>query len=95
MTSPGRPTTSTPRGRARSRALVERLHAVAPFLQETIERGVLAPSFVVGIAHDHAAIDATVEAVGDALLVYRRALEDGIGEHLRGRAVKPVFRARA
>ena len=62
------------------------------FLQETIARGVLAPSFVVGTAHDDAAIDQTVDAVGDALLVYRRALEDGIESRLRGRSVKPVFR---
>ncbi len=62
------------------------------FLQEMIERGVLAPSFVVGAAHDDAAIDQTVDAVGAALRVYRRALEDGISLHLRGRPVKPVFR---
>ena len=62
------------------------------FLQETIRRGVLAPSFVVGIAHDDAAIDHTVNAVGEALNVYRRALEDGVGKHLSGRPVQPVFR---
>ena len=39
----------------------------------------LAPSFVVGIAHDDPAIDHTVNAVGEALRVYRRALEDGVG----------------
>jgi glutamate-1-semialdehyde 2,1-aminomutase len=62
------------------------------FLQETITRGVLAPSFVVGVTHDDAAIEQTVEAVASALLVYRRALEDGIDRHLQGRPVKPVFR---
>ena len=62
------------------------------FLQETILRGVLAPSFVVGTAHDDAALDHTVNAVGEALQVYRRALEDGVERHLRGRSVKPVFR---
>jgi len=62
------------------------------FLQEMIERGVLAPSFVVGAAHDDAAIDQTVDRVGAALRVYRRALEDGIPLYLRGRPVKPVFR---
>ena len=62
------------------------------FLQETIRRGVLAPSFVVGTAHDDAAIDHTVNAVGEALRVYRRALEDGVEQHLAGRPVKPVFR---
>lgn len=62
------------------------------FLQETISRGVLAPSFVVTAAHDDDAIDATVAAVAEALAVYGRALADGIDGHLRGRPVKPVFR---
>lgn len=62
------------------------------FLQETIRRGVLAPSFVVNAAHDDTAIDRTVNAVGEALLVYMRAVEDGIEHYLNGRPVKPVFR---
>jgi glutamate-1-semialdehyde 2,1-aminomutase len=62
------------------------------FLQETIARGVLAPSFVVGTAPDDVAIDKSVDAVNGALMVYRQALEDGIERHLRGRSVKPVFR---
>lgn len=65
------------------------------FLQETIARGVLALSFVVGVAHDDDAIDRTVEAVSRALVVYRRALEDGIEGHLRGRPVRPVMRPHA
>jgi glutamate-1-semialdehyde 2,1-aminomutase len=62
------------------------------FLQEIIRRGVLAPSFVVGTAHDDAAIDQTVNSVGEALRVYMRALEDGVERYLVGRPVKPVFR---
>jgi hypothetical protein len=38
------------------------------------------------------AINATLEAVGEALAVYRRALDGGIDGHLRGRTVRPVFR---
>jgi glutamate-1-semialdehyde 2,1-aminomutase len=62
------------------------------FLQETIRRGVLAPSFIVSYAHSDADIDATVEVVDSALAVYARALEDGIEKHLVGRPVKPVWR---
>jgi glutamate-1-semialdehyde 2,1-aminomutase len=62
------------------------------FLQELIKRGVIAPSFVVGYTHSEADIDRTVEAVGETLGVYRRALEDGVEKHLEGRPVKPVFR---
>ncbi|HEY7661186.1 MAG TPA: glutamate-1-semialdehyde 2,1-aminomutase [Actinomycetota bacterium] len=62
------------------------------FLQETIERGLLAPSFVVSTALSDEDIDRIVGIVGEALCVYRRALEDGVTGHLRGRSVQPVFR---
>ena len=62
------------------------------FLQELIARGVIGPSFVVSAALSDEDIDRTAEAVDAALGVYRRALEDGVERHLRGRPVKPVFR---
>jgi glutamate-1-semialdehyde 2,1-aminomutase len=65
------------------------------FLQETIGRGVLAPSLVVSYSHSDDDIDRTVEAIDGALGVYRRALEDGPEAHLVGRPVQPVFRRRA
>lgn len=61
------------------------------FLQETIERGLLAPSFVTSLGHGQAEIAQTIEIVGAALDVYAKALVDGIGTHLRGRPVRPVF----
>lgn len=64
------------------------------FLQETIRRGVLAPSLVVSYSHSDDDIDRTVEAIDGALGVYRRALEDGPGNFLEGRPVQPVFRRR-
>jgi glutamate-1-semialdehyde 2,1-aminomutase len=62
------------------------------FLQETIRRGVLAPSFIVSYAHTDADVDWTVEIVDAALAVYARALGQGIEKHLTGRPVKPVWR---
>jgi glutamate-1-semialdehyde 2,1-aminomutase len=62
------------------------------FLQELVRRGVLAPSFVVTYSHDDATIDSTIEAVAESLVVYRRALEDGVDRHLSGPAVKTVYR---
>lgn len=64
----------------------------ALFLQEMIQRGVLAPSLVVSFSHTDADIDRTVEAIGESLEVYRKALEDGVENFLIGRPVKPVFR---
>jgi glutamate-1-semialdehyde 2,1-aminomutase len=63
-------------------------------LQELLERGVLAPSFVVSAALDPEAIDQTVQAVADAMDVYRRALRDGVSTVLRGRPVRPAIRPR-
>ncbi len=63
------------------------------FLQETIGRGLIAPSFVVSSAHSNDDIDHTVEAVHEALVVYRDALANGIDGYLEGRPVKPVHRA--
>ena len=62
------------------------------FLQETISRGLLAPSFVTSAAMTEADVDQTVEIVAAALDVYLKALESGIDGFLSGRPVKPVFR---
>lgn len=63
------------------------------FLQELIRRGILAPSFMVSYSHSDADIDYTIDAVAEALVVYRQALEEGVQKFLVGRPVKPVFRA--
>jgi glutamate-1-semialdehyde 2,1-aminomutase len=62
------------------------------FLQETIKRGILAPSFVVSYSHTDSDIDQTLETIHEVLLVYRKALEEGVEKYLQGRPVKPVFR---
>ncbi|MDZ4722484.1 MAG: glutamate-1-semialdehyde 2,1-aminomutase [candidate division Zixibacteria bacterium] len=62
------------------------------FLQETIARGILAPSLVVSFSHTDEIIDKTLERMGDALFVYKKALDEGIEKYLHGRPVKPVFR---
>jgi glutamate-1-semialdehyde 2,1-aminomutase len=62
------------------------------FLQELIKRRVIAPSFVVSFSHSDAEIDRSAEAIYEAHVVYRRALEEGLDKYLEGRAVKPVNR---
>jgi glutamate-1-semialdehyde 2,1-aminomutase len=62
------------------------------FLRETLIRGLIMPSMVVSYAHTDDVIDSTIDRVGEALIVYKRALEDGIERHLAGRPVKPVMR---
>lgn len=64
------------------------------FMQEMIRRGVIAPSFVVSFSHSDRDIEQTAEAVSEALVVYRKALDEGVDKYLEGRPVKPVFRKR-
>lgn len=61
------------------------------FMQELIQRGVLAPSLVVGAGHTEADIDQTLDVTFEALLVYAKALSNGLDGYLRGRSVRPVF----
>jgi glutamate-1-semialdehyde 2,1-aminomutase len=62
------------------------------FLQETIRRGFLLPSLVVSYSHSDQEIDRTVDAIADSLMIYRKALDEGVGKYLLGRAVRPVNR---
>jgi glutamate-1-semialdehyde 2,1-aminomutase len=64
------------------------------FLQEMIQRGVLAPSLVVSYAHTPADVARTVDAIDSALTVYSRAMEDGAERHLVGRPSRTVFARR-
>jgi len=62
------------------------------FMQELIRRGVIGPSFVVSFSHSDADIDRTAEAVHGALVVYRKAIDEGIEKYLEGRPIRPVYR---
>lgn len=62
------------------------------FLQETIKRGLIMPSLVVSYSHTDADIDRTLDAIHEALAVYRQALDHGIDRYLVGRPVKPAIR---
>ncbi len=61
-------------------------------MQELIRRGIIAPSFVVSYSHSDSDIDRTGTAVHEALYIYRKALDEGVGKYLDGRPVKPVNR---
>jgi len=62
------------------------------FAQEMISHGVLMPWIALCLEHGDLELELTLEATRKALAVYRKALEDGIGRHLRGKAIRPVFR---
>ncbi|HMA54078.1 MAG TPA: glutamate-1-semialdehyde 2,1-aminomutase, partial [Acidobacteriota bacterium] len=52
------------------------------FLQETMKRGLLMPSSIVSYAHSDTDIATTVERIAEALVIYRKALDEGIGKYL-------------
>ncbi len=62
------------------------------FLQETMKRGLLAPSLIVSYSHTDQDIAQTLEIIHESLGVYRKALDEGIDKYLQGRPVKPVYR---
>lgn len=66
------------------------------FLQELIRRGVLGQSFVVSAAHTDHDLRVTVDAVAEALPVYRAAIDAGsVDGLLVGRPVAPALRTHA
>lgn len=62
------------------------------FMQEIIRRGIVAPSFIVSYSHTDEDIDKTVDAVNEALYIYRKALDEGYEKYLVGAPVKPAVR---
>ena len=62
------------------------------FAQEMIKNGVLLPWIAISYAHQDSELEFTMNAVKNALLVYTKALDQGIDDYLVGSAIKPVFR---
>jgi glutamate-1-semialdehyde 2,1-aminomutase len=62
------------------------------FFQEMIKRGVLIPSLIVTYSHTDEIIEETLEKLHESLLVYKKAINEGVEKYLIGRSVKPVFR---
>lgn len=63
------------------------------FLQETIERGCLAPYIVPSLSHQKEHVDKLVNAIYEALVVMKKAAETtGMKSFVSGEIVKPVFR---
>ncbi|MCA8829545.1 glutamate-1-semialdehyde 2,1-aminomutase [Hymenobacter pini] len=64
----------------------------ALFLQETMRRGIMCPSFITNYSMTEAIIDETVEKLHEALAVYSQALHEGVDKYLEGRPLKVVYR---
>ena len=62
------------------------------FIQECMKRGLLMPSSIVSYSHSDKDIEETIEKMADAMVVYKKAMEEGIEKYLVGKPVAPVFR---
>ena len=50
------------------------------------------PSSIVSYSHSDDDIAETVEKIHEALVVYKKALNEGVEKYLKGRSVQPVWR---
>ena len=50
------------------------------------------PSLVVSYSHSDADIDATIEALDQAMFIYGKALQEGVEKYLVGRPSKIPYR---
>lgn len=62
------------------------------FAQEMIKNGVLMPWIAISYAHKEEELKDTLVATKKALVVYKKALEEGYEKYLQGSIIKPVFR---
>jgi glutamate-1-semialdehyde 2,1-aminomutase len=62
------------------------------FLQEIIRHGIIAPSLMTCYSHDDKDIDRAIDAINEALFVYRKALDEGHEKYLVGQPIKPAVR---
>ena len=62
------------------------------FLQEMIKEKVLIPWVSISYRHNQKTLKKTLIALEKTMIVYKKALKNGIKKYLKGHTVKPVFR---
>lgn len=62
------------------------------FNQEMIKKGIICTYFAISYSHKDAELSRTLEAIKEALKIYKMALTDGFEKYLVGHSIKPVFR---
>ena len=62
------------------------------FLQEMLKKNILMPYIAMSYAHEEPELDLALAAINETLIVYKKALEDGVENYVSGPIVKPVFR---
>jgi glutamate-1-semialdehyde 2,1-aminomutase len=62
------------------------------FAQEMMKSRILVPWIALSYSHGEDELAKTLEATRASLLVYAKAIDEGIDKYLIGSSVKPVFR---
>ncbi|MHA8057413.1 glutamate-1-semialdehyde 2,1-aminomutase [Aquirufa nivalisilvae] len=62
------------------------------FAQELIHNGVMMPYIALCQSHGVEELGITLNAVRKSLIIYKKALEEGVRKYLNGPSIKPVFR---
>lgn len=62
------------------------------FLQEMLKHKILFPCICMSYAHKESELSMTLDAVAKSLEIYKKAINQGIGQYLNSNVVKPVFR---
>ncbi len=57
-----------------------------------MKRGLLMPSSIVSYSHSDKDIEVTIDKLSEAMVVYKKALDEGVEKYLVGRPVAPVWR---
>jgi len=57
-----------------------------------MKRGLLMPSSIVSYSHSDKDIAVTIDKLHEAMIVYKKALAEGVDKYLDGRPVAPVWR---
>ena len=62
------------------------------FTQEMMEKHVIMPYVAISNSHKDSELIITLEAIRHALIIYKKALDEGIPKYLKSKVIKPVFR---
>ncbi len=62
------------------------------FIQEQLKRKILMPSSIVSFSHSDEVISTTIEKLHEAMVIYKKAIDEGINKYLEGRPISPVWR---
>lgn len=62
------------------------------FIQEMLKHNIIMAYVAISFSHNKDELETTLDAIYESLVVYRKALFEGIDKYLHSKVIKPVFR---